>query len=155
MLSAYLVALFIFLGIIFILVEIIFVPGLGLPGIAGALLIILGIYIGFEVSTKVGLISLVAGFIAFIALALFAFREKTWSKLSVKGVIGSRNQNENDIKLQIGQIGNTMSRLSPIGKGIFDGEIYEVRSTGEFVDENTEIRIKSIKGIQITVEKLN
>jgi membrane-bound serine protease (ClpP class) len=43
--------------------------------------------------------------------------------------------------------------LRPVGKAEFDGEVYEVKSDGEFVGEGAEIEIIEVYGNQILVKE--
>lgn len=56
-------------------------------------------------------------------------------------------------RLKVGDIGNSIGRLAPAGKALFEDEEYEVSSQGEYIDENTEIVIKRIVKNKIIVSK--
>jgi membrane-bound serine protease (ClpP class) len=52
-----------------------------------------------------------------------------------------------------GQRGVAVTILRPVGKAEFDGEVYEVKSDGEFVGEGAEIEIIEVYGNQILVKE--
>ena len=88
----------ILLGIILILVEIFFVPGVGFVGVIGFLIIFLGIYLAYDLSTNYGHITLLVGALVSLGLGVLAFRENTWIKLGVKTNLAgkSKSRSRND-----------------------------------------------------------
>ena len=59
-------------------------------------------------------------------------------------------RDENQVKP--GDEGMTISRLTPMGKARFNDRIYEVKSTGEYVDQKTEIVAIRMEGSKIIVK---
>jgi len=57
----------------------------------------------------------------------------------------------NDYSKLIGKIGVTESELSPCGIVQIDGEIYDVKTDGESVDEGRGVKVIRIKGKNIIV----
>ena len=55
-------------------------------------------------------------------------------------------------KIKVGDTGKTVSRLVPAGKAIINGDFYEVRTTGEFLDQDTEIEIEKIEANKIFIK---
>ena len=55
--------------------------------------------------------------------------------------------------LKIGDTGKAISRLVPAGKALFNNEFFEVRTTGEFLDPDTEIEVEKIEANKIFVKR--
>jgi membrane-bound ClpP family serine protease len=50
-----------------------------------------------------------------------------------------------------GDEGITLSRLAPIGKANICDRVVEAKSTGDFIDENTAIRVIRVDGYNVLV----
>lgn len=143
------------LGIILILVEIFFVPGVGFVGILGFALIILGIYFAYDLKTSYGHISLVTGAVVSFGLAVLAFRENTWIKLGVKSNIAGKTRTEDDLQgLKIGDQGVALGRIAPIGKAKFERNIVEVKAYNNVIENGEKLEIVKIEGSTVVVNKL-
>jgi membrane-bound ClpP family serine protease len=59
------------------------------------------------------------------------------------------------VKVKVGDIGITVSRLAPMGKIKVNDEVVEVKSTGTFVNPGEKVKIIHIEKSLITVEPLN
>jgi membrane-bound serine protease (ClpP class) len=51
----------------------------------------------------------------------------------------------------IGKIGITDTNLSPAGTVLIDGEIYEAKTDGEFIEAGRGVRVIRVHGKKITV----
>lgn len=133
------------------LIEIFLVPGVGIPGIAGLILLVASIYIAYQIDTTSGYYTLAASVVISIGLMLLAFRAKTWSRVSVNSEIKARLIYPTDT-LKIGDKGNTISRLNPIGNIRVNDQKFEASSIGDFIGANTPIEITNIEGNKVTVK---
>lgn len=136
-----------------VLLEIFFVPGVGIPGIIGAVLMIISLVLAYQLSTTIGHYTLGATGTVSILLLILAFRSKTWDRLSQKEEIRSHVTTTTD-QLKIGQHGTAISRLNPIGNVRFGEELCEARSRGNFIDAGTSVEIVNIEGIKVTVKPI-
>ncbi len=143
--------LLLLVAIALMLIEIFLVPGVGIPGIAGLILLVASIYIAYQIDTTSGYYTLAASVVISIGLMLLAFRAKTWSRVSVNSEIKARLIYPTDT-LKIGDKGNTISRLNPIGNIRVNDQKFEASSIGDFIDANTPIEITNIEGNKVTVK---
>lgn len=143
--------LLLLVAIALMLIEIFLVPGVGIPGIAGLILLVASIYIAYQIDTTSGYYTLAASVLISIGLMLLAFRAKTWSRVSVNSEIKARLIYPTDT-LKIGDKGNTISRLNPIGNIRVNDQKFEASSIGDFIDANTPIEITNIEGNKVTVK---
>jgi len=81
----------------------------------------------------------------------FFLKSKTWKKIALNDAIDSRI---NEIKetIEVGDIGITISKLAPAGKGLIQGEVVEIHSTGELIEKNVKVKVVKIEGYKIYVE---
>ena len=143
-------------GIFLLIAEIIFVPGTTIVGVLGLLFSGYGIYLGYDYfGSTVGTIFLVSTLLLNVVALVVAFKGKSWERFSLRNsMTGKFNQ---DIKLDFkeGDIGQSISSLKPIGKGLFNEMEIEVRSNGGYINENVEIEIIRIESNKFFVQPVN
>ncbi len=146
----------IILGIILFYVEFLIVPGFTITGIAGAIAIIVGVYFGYkQYGTPGG--HYILGITAVIAvLSIFIMlRSGTWSKMALKAKIEGKTSSSLDSKINIGDSGETITRLNPYGKVVIKDKFYEAKSVDSYIDPKTKIEVKKIDGSHLIVKPLN
>lgn len=147
-----LIILLISIGFIFFLLEILVIPGTGVAGIIGFLLIAVGIWQSFEIyGVKSGALTIAGTAIISSILLYFALKSNTWKKASLKTSIDSKVNIVDKSELQIGDEGLSISRISPMGKARFKNKYYEVKTNGEVIDPENKIFILKIENNQIYV----
>ncbi len=144
------------LGIILFYVEFLIVPGVTIAGIAGAVLVILGIYFGYkEFGTPTGHYILGATAVVSILSVILMLRSKTWEKIALSSKIDGKSSSSLEIEVNIGDQGETITRLNPYGKVIIENNIYEAKSSSSFIDPKTKVEVKKIDGSHLIVKPLN
>jgi membrane-bound ClpP family serine protease len=149
-----LIATFIIIGLLFLVLEILVIPGVGVAGVIGFILIAIGVwqaYVGYGVIT--GHIVLSGTFVLTVLTLMISLRSKTWKKLQLAAEIDSRVNVIDSDKIKEGDTGKTISRLAPMGKAIINDEFYEVRTDGSFIDQNIEIVVVKIDRNKIFVKQ--
>ena len=142
------------LGLILILLDILFIPG-AILGIIGALVMIYGVYLAFMESTLGGTITLL-GSIALVILGIYiAIRSKTWKRVQLDTAIHSKTDVNMDAQVNVGDIGNAISRLMPMGKARFNGHVVEVASVEGTVNPGETVEIVKIDASKIFVTLKN
>ena len=137
-----------------ILIEIFVIPGIGIPGVAGLVLIAGSLYMAYSIGNTEGHFALGFTIIASALLMFLAFRSKTWSRLSVTDEITSKVYAHTE-ELKIGDHGIAITRLNPIGNGRFGEVQFEVSSRGEFIEDHSSVEIITIEGNKIIVKPIN
>lgn len=151
------IILLILLGILLFAIEFLVIPGVTIAGIGGT--ISLGTAIVFAYKTygsTAGNMALL-GTILFMLVSFYMFfRSKTWKKLMLeKNIDGKVNIAVEHEEISVGDKGKTITRLNPIGKVMVNNKILEGKSTGQFINENTEIEVIKILNNNIVVKPLN
>ena len=144
--SLTLIFLLIALGLILLLIEIFVVPGTSIVGFS--------IWQAYRVfgSDKGHLV--VIGTLVLVGITLvLAFKSNTWKRMMLNTNVDGR-VNELEInKLHVGDLGKSVSRISPAGTALFSNELYEVHTQGDFIDQETEIVIIKIEDNKIIVKR--
>lgn len=142
----------ILIGIIGLVLEFLVIPG-GIVGIVSGLIIAGGIGLSYyHFGVTAGNITLIATVVAILGGIVLLLRSRTWKKLMLNTQIDSKVNEIDPAKIAVGQEGVSVSRLAPGGKALFNGEIVEVSSARDFIDENCPIVIVKIEGNKITVK---
>jgi membrane-bound ClpP family serine protease len=147
------IIIIIILGIFLLLVEFLIIPGFTVFGVAGFVFILLGIgssYYYHNILT--GNITLAGTVLASFATMYYVFKRKTWRNMGLKANITSRHEPFNTASILAGDQGMTITRLAPVGKAQINDIICEAKSTGGFIDENTEVEVIKVLNTQIIVK---
>jgi membrane-bound ClpP family serine protease len=151
--SLSIIAVLIVVGFLFLLLEILVLPGTSVAGIIGFVLIAIGVWQAYAVhGTMVGTLTL-AGSVVFSVVALyFSLKSNTWKRASLNKSIDGKVNTIAEGSVKVGDTGISISRLVPMGKAKINNEFFEVKTLGGFVDEGTEIEVIEIDFNKITVK---
>ncbi len=175
--AGYEVAAIFVLGIILIAVEIFVLPGFGVAGISGLLLVIgsltFAMLDGFtwrtyqwEDGEGVGIVELIKGPALNLAvgiigsLVLLFLMMKYLPQLGLvernllPGSLGKGNGEDEIMGRRVGLTGTATTDLRPSGMAEIDGETIEVLADGVFLDRGESLRVISDDGMGVTVKKV-
>ena len=157
--------LILFFGIILIIMEVLLIPGFGVAGISGGILILWSIfemllgeypnpsdyqnaYLGLSIGA-VGLI--IGGIVIFKAITKSEFYSR---------IIEFKPQRKEDgytiskgYEKFIGDIGDTVTDLRPSGKILLNEKTYQAMSTGEYIESGEKVIVVKIDENQLIVKK--
>jgi len=145
-------------GVILLIVEA-FMPGFGVPGISGIILLLAGLAMTwYEYGAMVGLGTTVA-VLALVGVAIsVSLKSASSGRLSKSDLILNDTEtppSENaDMQLLVGKEGVVKNTLRPVGTAEFDCGKLHVTSDGEYVSEGQKVRIVRVEGTQIFVNKI-
>ena len=145
-------------GVILLIVEA-FMPGFGVPGISGIILLLAGVAMTwYEYGAMVGLGTTVA-VLALVGVAIsVSLKSASSGRLSKSDLILNDIEtppSENaDMQLLVGKEGVVKNTLRPVGTAEFDCGKLHVTSDGEYVSEGQRVRIVRVEGTQIFVNKI-
>ena len=143
-------------GLILFIIEVFLLPGVSIAGIASAACLLYANYYAFDtLGTVPGCITLAISAIGVIAITIWFMRSKTVDKLSLKKSIDYKPNPLKGLDLKAGDEGVALTRLALIGNAEFNGNIIEVRSIGDFIEEKSRIRVNRIRDGIVLVEKVN
>ena len=145
-------------GVILLIVEA-FMPGFGVPGISGIILLLAGVAMTwYEYGAMVGLGTTVA-VLALVGVAIsVSLKSASSGRLSKSDLILNETEtprSENaDMPLLVGKEGVVKNTLRPVDTAEFDCGKLHVTSDGEYVSEGQKVRIVRVEGTQIFVNKI-
>lgn len=147
------------IGLILMIVEI-FIPGFGVPGISGLILLVVGVVLKADSVTE-GLITVIV-IIAILGVALsISIRSVSKGALSktplILGTSSTREEgyvSVEDLSYFLGHEGNTLTVLRPAGMANFDGVKLDVVSEGDFIAADTPVTVVRVEGRRIVVRNI-
>jgi membrane-bound serine protease (ClpP class) len=168
-----------FAGVALVLVEIFLIPGFGIAGIMGMLLIVAGLLMSFMPAEapgpmpwptfnyrytlqglKWGMTVLAGGL--FASLVLMALLSKFMPRMPYLGRVVAANPTAADVapdivhpfEARVGDEGTAVSQLRPAGKARFGSALVDVVTEGEFVEPNTPVRVVERRGNRVVVRSI-
>lgn len=145
-------------GLVLMTIEI-FYPGFGVFGIAGAIFLIVGVVLTAKTATEAFV--MIMSILAILAVIFTAFlRSASKGKLNkslvlnntldrASGYIGTE-----DLNYLLGKEGVSTTVLRPSGTADFQGVKLDVVSEGEFIAQNTKVKIIKVEGRRIVVKTI-
>jgi membrane-bound serine protease (ClpP class) len=157
------------IGLILLAAEIFVIPGFGVAGIGGILLILISLFLSltpsgpffnFE-SISLAFVqlagALAAAFILILVLAKFLPKSRSFSKLildesekSEKGFVSYPSE-----KNLIGAEGVALTTLRPAGTAEINGKRVDVMTDSEYVQQGSRIIVERVEGIKVVVKKIS
>ncbi|MCK4465675.1 MAG: NfeD family protein [Bacteroidales bacterium] len=158
--SIALIIFLILLGIVLFLIEFLLVPGITIAGIGGAILIIGSVIMSYHYyGTAVGNYTLLGTAIFVFFTIYFVLKSRTWKKImlhtKIEGKVNIVNDEKSESKVNVGDLGETVTRLNPMGKVFVNGEYYEAKSQDKFIDQKTRIEIIKVLKNKLIVKSKN
>lgn len=143
-------------GILFILIEFLLTPGIGIAGIVGlASFIGSCVYAFMEMGTKAGTITTAVVAVIVVILLVWMLRGKSYKKLELNAEIDAKTNLEPEA-LSVGDKGKTITRLAPMGTVRFDKLSCEAKSEDNTIlDPGTPVVISSIEDNKVIVKPIN
>ncbi len=139
------------LGIALIVIELVVLPGVGVAGIGGTLLVLAGLWAFFHIyGTAAGFGALAVTLVLLCAAVAAALRYRTWRRLSLHAEIDGR-VNEHGQMLHPGDTGVALTRLAPMGMALFAGETFEVSTEESLIDAGTPLEVLRVQDGRIFV----
>lgn len=152
-------ALLLVFGFILVSVEI-FIPGFGLPGIAGIILLVVGVVLAAN-SVLDALIILVILAVALGAVIAIALKSARNGKLAKSPLVLSESldkqsgySSSRDGAAYVGRQGIALTDLRPAGTCDFDGIRLDVVSENTFIAKGTQVTVIEVEGRRIVVRPL-
>jgi membrane-bound ClpP family serine protease len=150
------IILLIVLGILLFVVEFLLVPGVTIAGIGGAVLMGVAVYMSYKThGNTVGNYTLIATLILTIGGFAYALRARTWSRLMLKKDIeGKVEVGLEKQTIKVGDRGEAITRMAPVGKVLVNGLVVEGKSQRGFLDQHTRIEVIKVLNTQIIVKPI-
>jgi len=160
------------IGLILLAVEIFAIPGFGVAGTLGALLMVTGLSLSMVENMGEGMfdydfrlviksfiiviIALTASTILSIWLSKKLFASNTFGNLSLAKTLNPDEgftSSDNDYKSMVGKNGFSKTDLRPSGKIIVDDNMYDATAITGYIDKGAEIEVVGYQTGQLIVKK--
>ena len=150
------IILLIALGIFLFVVEFLLIPGVTIAGIGGAALMAIAVYSAYKThGSAVGNYTLMATLVFSIGGFAYALRAKTWKRLALsKNLEGKVEVGLENETVKVGDRGETLTRMAPIGKVLINDIIVEGKSQVGFLDQKTPVEVIKVLNTQIIVKPI-
>lgn len=146
----------ILLGIVLFIMEILVIPGVGLAGIAGFIMIGFGVYLSYHhFGPIVGNFTLLGTIIFFAVSIIYSLRSKTWKKLTLETSIDSKVNVIEKEAIKVGDEGIAITRLAPMGKVKVNDQYVEGKSIGVYIEENSRVVVVKVTESNVIVKPIN
>lgn len=142
-------------GVVLMLVEMLLIPGVGVAGLLSLASFGAGCWYAFtNYSERAGWITTIISIGILVILFVIMLREKTWKRFELKTEIDTKT-NEDELKVQVGEQGVSLTRLAPMGTARFGTLDTEVKSDDNaMVAPGTTIEITRIEDNHIFVKTI-
>ncbi|MCK5462535.1 MAG: hypothetical protein KAI95_05940 [Bacteroidales bacterium] len=150
------IIIIIVLGILLFIVEFLLIPGVTIAGIGGAILMGVAVYMSYKThGNTVGNYTLIATLILTIGMFVYALRAKTWNRLMLKKDIDGKVEVglENET-VKVGDRGESITRMAPVGKVLINGLVVEGKSQRGFLDQHTPVEVIKVLNTQVIIKPI-
>ncbi|MBQ1221450.1 MAG: serine protease [Alistipes sp.] len=148
------IALLILFGVLFLVTELVLLPGVSVGALLSLVCYGAAIYLGFtQFGTTTGVVVIVVILILSLLATILSLRAKTWQRFSLKQEIRSSSMPTPSDELVVGDRGVTLSRLAPMGKVVINDRQYEAKTTGSYIDAQTPIEVIGFENFNVIVKK--
>ena len=150
------IILIIVLGILLFVVEFLLIPGVTIAGIGGAVLMGVAVYMSYKThGNTVGNYTLIATLILTIGGFAYALRAKTWKRLALnKDIDGRVEVGLEKETIKVGDRGESITRMAPVGKVLINGLVVEGKSQRGFLDQHTPVEVLKVLNTQVIIKPI-
>ena len=156
-------------GIILLALEIFVIPGFGIAGVAGIILIFASLFLSLIPSgpfldfdtISIAIIQLTGAIVAALILILILAKILPKSTIFNKLILADEERAEqgfvsypSEIDL-IGKEGIALTTLRPAGTAEFNGKRYDVVADWEYIEQGSKIVVLRVEGVKVVVKKVN
>lgn len=150
------IILLIVLGILLFVIEFLLIPGVTIAGIGGAVVMGVAVYMSYKThGNTVGNYTLIATLILTIGGFTYALRAKTWNRLMLKKNIDGKVEVglENET-IKVGDRGESITRMAPVGKVLINGLVVEGKSQRGFLDQHKPVEVIKVLNTQVIIKPI-
>jgi len=155
-------------GIILLLIEIFVIPGFGITGVTGILLIVGSIFFSlfnadyyfdsnilYTAIIQLGT-AIFASLIVMFLLVKYLPKSTTFNRL----ILADENAAQKGFSAHpsyeelLNESGEAFTPLRPSGTALINGKRYDVVTAGDFIEKGMQIKVTKIEGMRIIVQKI-
>lgn len=149
------IIILILLAMLFLVAELVLLPGVTISGILSLICGGVAIYLGFlNFGPTIGWILVATEIVLMLLTIILSLRSNTWQRLALKQEVGSSASEPIEEQVALGTRGRTLSRLSPMGTVEIEGKIYEAKLLSGYVDPQCEVEVIGYENSHILVKRI-
>ncbi len=150
------ITLLIVIALALAILEIFFLPGITIAGICSLVFYGGGIYYAYVLfGTNGAVITLLVAALVTIAVIIGFMRSRSFDKIALHTEIDSVVPSQVSTDIKVGDTGQTLTRLNPMGKIIVGSHTVEAQAENELIEEDTPVKIIRIEPNVVIVCKEN
>ena len=150
------IVLLVLLGILFLLAELLLLPGVSIGGVLAMVCYGGAIWYAFDsLSVMAGIWTIVVVVVVSLISLAFSLRAKTWNRFALKQNIDSTSMPHPEDEVAVGATGVTVSRLAPMGKVNIAGKVYEAKSEDAYIDQKQGVEVVGFENFSVIVRKID
>lgn len=149
------IVLLIFFGLLFVVAELLFLPGITVAALLALVCDGAAIWLAFrDYDTLTASVVVLLILLLSLVTVVVSLRTKTWQRFSLQQELRSSSMPEPEKELRPGARGRSISRLSPMGKVEIDGRLYEAKSQDRYIDPRCEVEVVGFENFSVIVKKI-
>lgn len=163
--NAGILGLLFIVGLALIILEVFVIPGFGVAGILGLILMLVSVfYIFFQNTDDVNTallwlsVSIILTSVLAIVATIFLPKSAPFQRFALSTVMstdqGYHSAGSQDFQSFIGKTGVALTPLRPAGTARIDNKRLDVVTVGDFIAQNTRVKVLEVEGSKISVEAL-
>ena len=146
----FIIALLIFIGLVMVILEVFFLPGITIAGISAVLFFVGAVFYAFM---QLGYITIAVSVIVTIVGIVIFIRSRSLDRMALKTTIDSVAPTLVSDQIKVGDEGVTLSRLNPMGSVLINDVTVEARTREDFIDEDTPVVVEKVDRTTVIVQK--
>ena len=148
------IILLVLIGVVLIILEIFFLPGITVAGFSSLIFFGGGIYYAFvNLGTTAGYVTIVASVVAGVVGIIWFMRSKSLDRISLKTDIDSVIPTQVNDSIKVGDEGIALSRLNPMGTVLIGTVQVEGKTREDFIDEGSSVIVERVERTSVIVRK--
>ena len=148
------IILLVLIGVVLIILEIFFLPGITVAGFSSLIFFGGGIYYAFlNLGTTAGYVTIAASVVACVVGIIWFMRSKSLDRISLKTDIDSVIPTQVNDSIKVGDEGIALSRLNPMGTVLIGTVQVEGKTREDFIDEGSSVIVERVERTSVIVRK--
>ncbi|KAA9331334.1 hypothetical protein F0P96_13875 [Hymenobacter busanensis] len=147
-----LIVVLLLFGALFVVAEVLLIPGTTIVGLAGFIMLTVGIWLSYrDLGTSAGHVLLGSATVLVAAVVWIGLRPQSVNRFALTTKNTARVDDVRRPDVAPGQLGRTLSALRPAGTVLFGDERREATTLGEFVGAGATVQVLRIEQNRIVV----
>ncbi len=151
------IVLLIIFGVLFLVTELLLLPGLSVGALLALVCDAAAAYIAFvRFGPTAGWIVVGVVIAVSIVATVISCRTDTWQRLSLRQQItSSSSETPSQLDIHVGDRGVAVTRLAPMGKVEINGKTVEAKTVSAFIDQRSAVEVTGCENFNVIVKRVD